>query len=252
MIAYKKKTEKSFSVLKNTKKLRKVSPALISLISKGKRRINFDRVDEIAKLLNLKMSEKRHLKDLVFKKELIHNAPEENPNTQSCRRKEVTHHLYNDWLNVYVQDCFSVPAVQKNPKKIYQMLGSVAMQKRIQRSYEFLIKHGYLRHTIDGKVVPSSNLSLYNQDVPKVKIRQFHKAALNLSKIAINEFSIEERLANTLTIALDEKGYGEVLEIIADFSTELQKYTERYDRSGERLYQLVINFCPIGGKAIEG
>jgi|GEM_PF-6436038 len=67
MIRYRKKSVKGFSVATFSKSLRRLSPSLISLILKRQRRINLDRVDEIAKLLDLSASEKFVFKNWVVK-----------------------------------------------------------------------------------------------------------------------------------------------------------------------------------------
>ena len=62
MLSFRKKTEKSFSVLTATQNLRKISPALVSLITQNKRKLTLDRADEFAKLLALTPAEKYILK----------------------------------------------------------------------------------------------------------------------------------------------------------------------------------------------
>src|SRR4051812_15896031 len=62
MIRFRKATERSFSVLKACRDLRRVSPTLVSLLVKGQRQITLDRVEELSRLLGLSPNEKQYFK----------------------------------------------------------------------------------------------------------------------------------------------------------------------------------------------
>jgi uncharacterized protein (TIGR02147 family) len=256
MIEFRKRTEKSFSVLEATASLRKVSPSLVSLVLKGKRKITLDRADEFSKLMQLNPREKIYFRSWIGRLSDgrgDRSAPgsglgaEAYDNT-SKNRKEVGVHLLNDWINVYVKDCFQLPKVQKNPELVYQYLASHAEPQRIKRSMEFLIKEGYLRRTLDGSIVVETNLTTANPQVPSKKIRQFHKGAFSVAKSALEMFPPQERLANTLIVPLNPQSYGELVELIQEFSEKLQEFAANNQEPGERLYQLILNLSPTGGK----
>lgn len=246
MLAYRKKTEKSFSVLSATQTLRKISPTLVSLILQRKRKITYDRIEEMARLLNLNFQEK-----IYFRHWLLGESAESVPESKAAsRRKEVSHHILNDWLNVYVKDCFQMPRIQKNPQLIYQQLGALAPRPRIEKALDFLLREGHLRKTLDGKIVIETNLAVaVDSPVPVKKIRQFHKNALGIAKNALDLFPPTERFASTMTIPLNEKSYGEVLEIVKEFAARLQNFAAHDEETGERLYQFVLNLSPTGGKS---
>ena len=61
-------------------------------------------------------------------------------------------------------------------------------------------------------------------------------------------FPPDERLANTLIIPLNKKSYAELTELIQDFSEKLQEFAANNQEPGERLYQLILNLSPTGGK----
>lgn len=249
MISYRKKTEPSFSVLAATKSLRKVSPSLISLIVSKKRKISIDRLDELAKLLNLNAAEKYYFKNRL--EGTYAQLPSSPPTQKQQKRKEVGTHLLTDWLNVYVKDSFQLPRIQSNPDLIYSHLSALAPAKRIKKSLDFLLKNGYLKKTPDGKVVIDTTLTTSDPKVSDKKIRAFHKNALKLAKTNIDLFSIEERLANTATIALTPKKYRELMSLIEDFAEAFknfaEKETEATSEENIQVYQLILNLSPIGG-----
>lgn len=251
MIEFRKKSEKGFSVHAATASLRRVSPSLVSLILARKRKITLDRVEELSKLLMLNAQEKIYFKNWLARLEggergEVGAAKQEHQ--AQHRRKEVGTHLLTDWINAYVKDCFQLPKVQENPQLVYRYLASYAHPKRLDKSMEFLLREGHLRRTLDGKIVVEANLAVTDPKVPSKQIRQFHKGALGVAKTALEMFPPTERMANTLIMPLNEKSYGELLEIIQEFSERLQEFAAHNQETGDRLYQLIVNLSPTGGK----
>lgn len=246
MIQYRKSASRGFSVSRATRRLRKVSPTLVSLVCQGKRSLTVDRADEFAKLMDLNSSEKTIFKNWIGQLEGVDFLEDKEKNPPS--RKDVAVSLLTDWINVYVKDFFQMPAVQKDPARIEQLLRAVATPQRIQRALQFLLSEGYLRKTLDGTIVPETRLSVAEPKAPSRKIRQFHKAALQLARVALDLYPVEERRANTLTISLDEERLDELNALIDEFGERLRDFAARNPNPGNRLYQLIINLSPIGGK----
>nr|HPI40011.1 hypothetical protein [Pseudobdellovibrionaceae bacterium] len=98
MLSYLRFSDSKFSVLSASRGLRKVSPALVTLVLQGKRPLTLDRVDEFSKLFRLNAVEKSYLKTWVLEK----NNPEPKLNTHHPKnRKEVSTHILKDWINMY-------------------------------------------------------------------------------------------------------------------------------------------------------
>lgn len=248
MLAYLKKTQRSFSVLTATKKLRRISPALVSLIVKGERKLTPDRVDEFSKLLSLNPQEKSYFKAWV---EFDKNSDELGSPfvlSKTNARKDVSVHILNDWINVYVKDCFQLPEVRKNPSLIYKHLSMHASPKRIEKAISFLLREGHLRRTPDGDIVTETPLTVANSPVPSKKIRQFHKGALDIARNSLELVPTTERMANTLIVPLNAKRYQELLELIHEFADKIQNFASSNEEDGDRLYQLIVNLSPTGGK----
>lgn len=247
MIHFRKQAEQDFSVLGATRSLRRVSPALVSLILKKKRKITPDRIDELSYLMNLNSVEKTCFRNWI--NGIPNGVPSEKIKPFSIsHRKEASLSILNDWLHVYVKDFFQIPSVQKNPERLFEQLQQIASQKRIQKSIRFLLHEGYLRRTLEGPVILDTRLSVADPHVPSRKIRQFHKAALSIAKQAIDLFPAQERMANTLTLSLNEKSHAELLLLIREFTDKLQDFAAAQDEPGNRLYQLIVNLSPIGRK----
>ena len=51
-----------------------------------------------------------------------------------------------------------------------------------------------------------------------------------------------------MIIDLNEESLKELYEIIAEFAEKLKEFDARKKSSGNRLYQLIVNLSPVGGK----
>ncbi len=250
MLLYRKTTERQFSVRLATRRLRRISPALVSLVLQKKRKLTLDRVEEFGRLLNLNSAER------IFFQKWVLRLEEKNQNDGSTwlpekpkqSSKNVGVGILSDWINLYVKDLFLIPAIRKNPSLLESQLGSVATSSRVKKALQFLLREGHLRKSIDGSIVIDTNLSVTDPGVPSRKIRQFHKNALSLARQALDLYPQEERRANTLLIALNEDRHKELLEMCNEFSEKLLEFASHETPSAERLYQVVLNLSPVGGK----
>jgi uncharacterized protein (TIGR02147 family) len=247
MLAFFRGTDPKFSVHAATKNLRRVSPALVTLVLKRKRRLTQDRAEEFAKLLKLDAAEGFYFKNWIANLGGV-DFVETSKTTKSkgYSRREVSTSILNDWINIFVKDSFQIPDIQKDPKKIYQRLAHLTNAQRIDRSLKFLLKEGHLRRKLNGEIVLNENLSVADPKVPNKKIRQFHKGALKVAQLAIDLFPPEERLANALILPLDEERYKELMQMIEAFAESLKHFAAQDIENPKQLYQILINLSPVG------
>lgn len=247
MIRFRKQSESGFSVHRATESLRRVSPALVSLVMRNKRALTLDRADEFSRLLNLNSTEKIFFRNWIGG--ISHKDSVETSTTGMQSRKTAGISILSDWINLYVKDFFQIPSVQHNPTLIEKQLLSVVSAKRVRKAIDFLLREGHLRKTLRGAIVIDTTLSVTDPGVPHRKIRQLHKGALALARLAIDLYSSQERLANTLIVPLNEKRYAELLELFDEFAERLQEFAAKSDgEDGNRLYQVLLNLSPVGGK----
>ncbi len=245
MVTYLRRTDSEFTIVKATQNLRKVSPALVTLVLQKKRQLTIDRIDEFAKLFKLSVTEKTYLRLWIEKRQSHEAGINEKPNTQK-NRKEVSPHILKDWINVYVKDCFQIPAVQEDPQLVFRQLANLAQPNRIQKAINFLLKEGHLRKTLDGKIVTETPLTVTDPQVTTEKIRKFHAGALSVAKSALESHPASERYANTFIMPVDEVHYQELIQHIQEFAEKMKDFASQ--TKGHRLYQLIINVSPTGGK----
>lgn len=247
MLQFRKSRDRRFSVQRATRSLRRISPALVSLVVQKKRKLTLDRVDEFARLLDLNVTERYHLRNWIDRLEGKTVTLAESARGEGNRKVTGTS-LLSDWVNVYVKDLFHLDSVQRNPQLVEKMMASVAPPQRVRKALEFLLREGHLRRGLDGRLVIETNLTVTDPGTPNKKVRQFHKSTLGLAQRALDIYSIEERLANALLIPLNEARYQELLEMFKEFAEKLQRFTADETPNPDRLYQVLINLSPVGKK----
>lgn len=241
-----------FSIRNECLKLRKVSPTLVSLMLQGKRKVSLDRVDELSQLLKLSPSEKQAFKNLV---------ESEIPQTKNVQKKitsektllkeikkrnEVSDSILTNFLNIYVKDAFQIKELQEHPELIYKKLAFLADEKSIRKSIHFLLREGYLRKTLDNKIVLDQPLSVKEPKEAHLLVRRFHKKALKLAAVGLDLVPTDKRIANTFIIPLDQSTYFELQDMIRNFADQLKTFCETRALDGENLYQLTVNLTPTG------
>lgn len=249
MIAFRRNVETGFTVAAATRKLRRLSPTLVTLVIQRKRKLALDRVDEFSRLLDLNAAERFFFRNWIESTDHKLQAQKTTTEPASARgRKIAAANFLRDWINVYVKDFFQLESVQSSPELLFKLLAPFASQRRIERAIRFLLHEGYLRRTMSGRIVLETELAIAGAAIPPRSIRQFHKGALSVAQRAIDVFPPSERIANTLTLPLDAKSYAELVTMIENFGERLKDFAEHRVGNGERLYQVVINASPVGGK----
>lgn len=252
MIQWRSIQEPHFSIRNQTQKIPGLSQSLVSHIVRGKRTLTRDRVLDFAEFLNLNSHESKYLDQWVTR--LRRRSPLQlelnTPSIKHLKRASVSNSILNHWLNLYVKDAFGLKSVIENPNLIDQILFDIAPAAQIKKSLQFLLKEGFLRRTLSGGIVKNEDIAITSGNVSSAKIRAFHIRALKIAQAGIHRFSPEQRRANTLLMALDEASLSELKLILEEFYERLISFMERHPNEGTRLYQVIINLCPIGGSHV--
>lgn len=251
MIRYRKTQEKGFSVLKEARKYRGISPSLISLILKRKRKITLDRSEELAALCALSGREKAYFIEWISKKSINTSIQKTNSDEEKPRlfaRRHASSSLLKDWLNIYVKDSIRLCETKDQKKSLFRILAGIAGEARIEKSLKFLLKEGYLRINLKGRLVEDTPLTTTGDGKTNQYVRKFHKKSLQIAKEGIDMYDTNERFANAMILPLNQNSYEELVKLIKEFSEKLKDYSENHQSDNEKLYQILINLCPTGGK----
>jgi uncharacterized protein (TIGR02147 family) len=248
MVEWRKKTVPQFSLRKETRYLRRCSQTLVSHVVHGRRPLTLDRVGDFAQLLELSGIEKRYLEQWIETRiSSKRNSPGVKPMRPVRRRKEGQNHLLSFWLHAYVKDASRLKGFKADPKVIHRLLGGIATPLQIEKSLRFLLREGYLRRTLDGKIVENEVLTTTDDKDFDRKKQAFHRNALRIAYRGILAHPWERRHESALILPVDKASLERLKKLLKGFYEELLVFAENDLETNEELYQVVINLTPVGG-----
>ena len=254
MLAWKKLHDPQFSLRSATAGLHRCSPTLVTLVLQRKRKLTPDRAKDFAKVLELSPRERAYFEAKVLGAATPEEKSDEKPfsNRQATMRRSVTrprasNHILSDWLHPYVKDAARLSGFVPEAQTLFRLLRGISTPQRLSRSLDFLLREGYLRRTLDGKIVENEVLDETTDEIPSKQIRGFHKKALQIAADAIETCPMGEREANTILLPLNRERFLKLKSLIKEWAEETAALAEAYPQDNERLYQLIINLSPVAG-----
>lgn len=223
-----------------------ISPALVSLVLSGKRRINRDLLPVLAKIFKATTAEISYLDQLMIADLSPSIKSHELPAT-STLKAEPRNHLLRDWINVYVKDTVNLRGFEPSGTVIYRLLNGMAPRLRIEKAVRFLLAEGFWRHDGKGNVVPEASITQTSSGIPLDKIRKFHKAALKIALKGIEQFPPGRRKAYTTVVSVDRSHAAELKTLVDRFHHDLQSFISSHPSGSDQLFQVAIHLTPIGG-----
>jgi uncharacterized protein (TIGR02147 family) len=165
--------------------------------------------------------------------------------TKPRRRSPAQNHLLSHWLNVYLRDAAKLDSFTPDPIQLSCLLNGIATPRQIERSLRFLLHEGFLRRTLDGRIVQNEVLVTSSDGVPNSKVRDFHKRALTIARRNLDLLPVEERKEAALIVHLNPDSVAELRQLMTEFYERLLQFAD--ERPGEHsgLYQVLLNFTPI-------
>ena len=245
------KTTSSFSVRQRLQTIAGCSPALVSQVLAGKRRLTRDQLPSFAKLFKLNSFEfefiDKNLRGDIWSRNSNAGVPQTDASQSRVSRK-TQNHVLSSWLNVYVKDLVHLKGFSLETKVLHKMLMGIASPQKIDRSAAFLLREGFWRRTPAGKIVPEDAALVSTNEIANEKIRDFHKQALKLAQRGLDIFPATRRKASTVLVSLDQEKIPELRSLLDSFQNQLLKFIEDNPHGSDELFQVALHLTPVGGK----
>jgi uncharacterized protein (TIGR02147 family) len=247
MLLWKKQAEPTFSVRREVQDLRRCSPALVTLVASGQRNLSPDRVAEFSKLLGLSSAESRMLFVLSGGKE-GHKPEPTLPilrQKQNVKRSGVRSGLFQPWFHLHLWEASRLPCFRADALSLFQLLRGIATPTALGKSVRYLLREGFLRRTLDGRIVPDCPTLETTDEIPSEHIRKLHVRSLQLAARLTGELPVKEREAGMVLMSLNEEGFQKLKSLIKNFNESLTQFSEENASQGNCLYQVVVNAVPV-------
>jgi len=241
------KATSHFSIRQRTQQLQNCSPALVTQVLKGHRRLTRDQLPTFAKLFKLTQLEFDYL-DKNLRTDLWATKDTATENATPKANREPQNHLLSSWLHSYVKDLVNLKGFSLEPQTLHNMLFGLAKPQQIQKSIDFLTKEGFWRMTADKKMIPENAAVMSTTGIANTKIREFHKQALKIAQRGIEAFPVDRRKASTILVSVDKDKVSELRSLLNSFENQLLEFIEKNPAGKDELLQIAIHMTPVGGK----
>lgn len=221
-----------------------ISPAFVTQILNGKKRINVSRAVEIAKALKLTETEKSSLVDAVFHESGIDLKVREEVNYDALvdLSKEEFIAVAN-WYHFAILDLVTTENFQSDTSWIAKKLGiSVA---DAEMGLARLLKIGLLIEK-DGTIKKANRQVRFSTKVSIDAVREHHNQMMDRAKKQLertDENSFNKRMICSITCAADPRKIEEARKRVLDFQQELANFLSA-DEGCEEVYQFNIQLFP--------
>lgn len=234
-LAERKQKNPLFSLRAFARQLR-ISPAQLSLLINGKKKLTPKVAEHLIDRLNLNSSEALDILDdsLPLKQKL------KSPKSELQVLSEEEFNLISDWLHFAVLELAALKENSSNSRWIASELGvdSTRVIEAIQR----LQRLGFLKVS-DGRMKKTSKPFTTTTDIPSAAIRKFHKQTLDLAREKIDSVPVELREFSSITTPVSLKKLKRVKRLINEFKHRMNEELEGEDAS--EVYTLSIQLFPL-------
>lgn len=244
---YNKKTRQGFSIRSRTNHVSGCSPALVTQVLNGKRKLKRDQIQNFAKIFGMNRSEVSYIDDLLKESDRdLRDASFENE--KPTKERIAKNHILSHWIYPYVKDLVELEDFQMNSTWMLKKLGGIAQKQQIEKAVEFLLAQGFWRKSATGKIVAEEAAVSTTNETPNEKIKSFHKKALAIAAKGLEEFPVNRRKASTIIAAVNKESLDELRTLINKFQMDLTEFIENHPAKKDELVQVTIHLTPVGGK----
>ena len=167
---FNRETRRGFSVRARSKNLVGCSPALITQVLKGQRKLKRDQLLNFAKVFGLTNTEVNHIDNILKSEHTFGEIGHFPIDVKQSSIKIPKNHLLADWLHPYVKDLIELNDFKLDVKWMLHHLSFAATPPKIEKSVQFLFKEGFWRKTPEGKIVPEEAAVVTTNEIPNEKI----------------------------------------------------------------------------------
>lgn len=205
-----------------------VSPALLSLITKGKRPLTEENVDIWAPIFKWNAQEVSWLKQLVLlehssvaeKETAVENLVRFKTYNENSPEEVLTFKYLKKWWNVAIREMSELPDFNEDEKWIQEKLLFNVSVTEIRKALRFLNKHKLLAKYGDFRRLNCQG------DIYKLSLSTFHNQMLDKAVESIYKVSSDDRYILGQTISINESNFPAARKILEEALEKIVKLGE--------------------------
>ncbi|MDO9181400.1 MAG: TIGR02147 family protein [Bacteriovorax sp.] len=238
LLAEKIKKNPQFS-LRAFSRMVDVSPAVLSRVLSGKRKLTFNLAVRIADALVLAPFERELLYSFY-----LSNEPADAVTEKSKKEKELSMDCFNamkEWYHYGITQLLYIESFKEDPKWIAKMLSISELEAKL--AIDRLLRLEILDRNEFGKIYRTATHLSTSTDIASAGIRHFQKQILEKSIASLETDDISERDITSITIAINEDQIPQAKAEIKKFRMKMSEFLATGEKT--RVYNLGIHLIPL-------
>lgn len=214
-----------------------VSPAVLSRILSGKRKLTFNLATRIADALHLGPIERETLYSFF-------TGAESEKSETDLHEKELSIDCFNamkEWYHYGITQLLFIDSFNEDPKWIAKMLSITELEAKM--AIDRLLRLEILDRDENGKIFRTSTHLSTSTDIASAGIRHFQKQILEKSIESLERDDILERDITSITIAINEDRIPEAKKEIMRFRKKMAEFLAEGEKT--RVYNLGVHLIPL-------
>jgi uncharacterized protein (TIGR02147 family) len=243
LIAEKIKKNPQFS-LRAFARMVDVSPAVLSRILSGKRKLTFNLATRIADALVLGPVERDTLYSFFL------GSSSEEKTEEEKVQKELSIDCFNamkEWYHYGITQLLYIESFKEDSKWIAKMLSITELEAKM--AIERLLRLEILDRDENGKLYRTATHLSTTTDIASAGIRHFQKQILEKSIESLEKDDLLERDVTSITIAINEDQIAEAKLEIKKFRLKMSEFLSIGKKT--RVYNLGVHLIPLS-KSVNG
>lgn len=242
LLAEKIKKNPQFS-LRAFARLVDVSPAVLSRILSGKRKLTFNLAVRIADALVLGPIER----DTLYS---FFTGSASHPTDEDRHEKELSIDCFNamkEWYHYGITQLLYIEGFQEDPKWIAKMLSITELEAKL--AVDRLLRLEILDRNDEGRLFRTATHLSTSTDIASAGIRHFQKQILEKSITSLENDDIALRDITSITIAINEERIPEAKKEIMKFRKRMAEFLAEGEKTC--VYNLGVHLIPLSKSANE-
>ncbi len=229
-----------------------VSPANLSMISKGTRSPKVKTLSSISRALNLSSRERGYL-ELLHDMKNANDDHSNNPfkklemNKDYQKNSPADHEAFKyltNWYNVVIREMVHLKNFEPDPSWIQEKLISDVETKDIKEALRFLISNNFINISKSRKEINLKKELNCTDGVYRLSLGQFHSLMLKKASDSIGEVERDKRLLLGHTVAIADEQMGQVFDILQEALEKIREL-EKKKRKNDKVIHVELAAFPL-------
>ncbi len=208
---------------------------LLPLLKLGK-----DEVDYLKLLITLKHAKSDEIRESALKKIEEKRSPE----AHNIASSKIAY--FKKWYHVVIRELVCSVDFENNFQKLGRMLSPAITSKEAHDSVKLLLALNLIDKN-EGQYVQTDAVLMTTDASDLVALRSHQKYMMDMGKLALSNFSPDDRNIVSCTAGVSEEGYAEINTLVNEFQNKLSEILQR-QQTIDTACQLNIQLFPLTKK----